>query len=75
MHAVDNNRAQTVLDLFLAAVAQWGRPSRARGDYGLENVRVAENQEAHNGTGRGSYIFGRFVRVSFQSFSHNLILT
>jgi hypothetical protein len=47
----------TVLRLFLAAVAIFGRPSRVRGDYGVGNVQVAENQERVNGTNRGSYLF------------------
>jgi hypothetical protein len=59
IHVVDNNRADTVLQLFKAAIAAWGRPSRIRGDYGVENKDVALDQENANGIGRGSYIFGR----------------
>jgi hypothetical protein len=59
IHAVDNNRAETVLVLFRNAISQYGRPSRVRGDYGVENIGVAQDQEAANGIGRGSYIFGR----------------
>jgi hypothetical protein len=59
IHAVGNNRPDTVLALFKASILQWGRPSRVRGDYGIENQAVAEDQENANGRGRGSYIFGR----------------
>ncbi|KAF7343958.1 hypothetical protein MVEN_01685000 [Mycena venus] len=40
LRASDNNRAQTVLDVFLAACAEYGVPSRARGDHGTENLSV-----------------------------------
>ncbi|KAF7309229.1 hypothetical protein MIND_00293200 [Mycena indigotica] len=55
----NNNRAHTVLSLFLAAATQFGVPSRVRGDHGVENVKVAEAMEEIRGPGRGSYIFGR----------------
>lgn len=51
--------APPVFSLFQAAIAQWGRPSRVRGDYGVENQAVAQDQEDVRGRGRGSYIFGR----------------
>lgn len=54
----NNNRALTVLSLFQEAVALHGLPSRVRGDYGTENIRVAEMMEARRGPGRGSYIWG-----------------
>jgi hypothetical protein len=59
IQAVDNNRADTVLWLFRGAIRQFGRPSRVRGDYGVENVEVARDQENANGFNRGSYIFGK----------------
>ncbi|KAG8810735.1 hypothetical protein FRC19_004350 [Serendipita sp. 401] len=58
IQATDNNRAETVLQLFHNAIHQFGRPSRIRGDYGVENVAVAEDQERAQGFGRGSYIYG-----------------
>ncbi|KAK7041382.1 hypothetical protein R3P38DRAFT_3260940 [Favolaschia claudopus] len=61
IHAVNNNRAQTVLDLFLYAVSRYGTPSRARGDHGTENILVAAWMEEQRGSGRGSYILGRSV--------------
>lgn len=54
-----NNRAQTVLDLFIDAIAVHGTPSRVRGDHGTENLRVAEWMETNRGSERGSYIWGR----------------
>jgi hypothetical protein len=55
----DNNRADTVLDLFLAIVEEHGAPSRVRGDHGTENLQVAEWMENERGVERGSYIWGR----------------
>ncbi|KAK7043060.1 hypothetical protein VNI00_008798 [Paramarasmius palmivorus] len=59
--ASNNNRADTVLLLFLAAVAVYGIPSRVRGDHGVENLLVAAFMEYVRGPGRGSYIWGRSV--------------
>jgi hypothetical protein len=59
LRANNNNRASTVLDLFLDAIPVHGRPSRVRGDHGTENVRVARWMEENRGQGRGSYIWGR----------------
>jgi transposase InsO family protein len=59
LRASDNNTSQTVLDLFLAAAAVYGVPSRLRGDHGLENLFVAAWMESSRGERRGSYIWGR----------------
>jgi hypothetical protein len=61
IRAHNNNRAATVLALFLDCISVHGTPSRVRGDHGTENVKVAEWMEENRGRGRGSYIWGRFV--------------
>ena len=55
----DNNRAQTVLDLFLHAVHTYLCPSRVRADAGVENVGVRQYMEEIRGRDRGSFISGR----------------
>lgn len=57
----NNNRADTVLNLFQGSVARYGLPSRVRGDHGTENVLVAMMMEDERGVERGSYIWGRCV--------------
>jgi hypothetical protein len=59
----NNNRAATVLDVFMHATRNWGVPSRVRGDHGGENIKVAEWMEENRGRGRGSYIWGPCVRL------------
>lgn len=61
IRAHNNNRASTVLDLFMDSTENNGVPSRVRGDCGTENVLVAQWMEENQGRGRGSYIFGRLV--------------
>ena len=58
LQANNNNRAMTVLELFLAAASQYGVPTRLCGDHGVENLQVATWMDAHFGSGR--YIWGRF---------------
>lgn len=64
LRASNNNRASTVLDVFLGGVQQYGVPSRVRGDHGTENLLVAEYMERFRGIFRGSYIWGRSVGIS-----------
>lgn len=56
-----NNRAATVFDLFMQAVANVGCPSRVRSDQGGENVDVATFMVMNRGTQRGSHITGPSV--------------
>jgi hypothetical protein len=45
IRAHNNNRANTVLDLFLNAAEEFCLPSRVRGDHGVENLEVAAHME------------------------------
>jgi hypothetical protein len=62
LKAVDNNKAKTVLSSFLEGVRRIGKfPSRIRGDYGTENVLVADAIIDNNGINRNSFICGKSV--------------
>lgn len=64
LRASTNNYASTVLNLFLDAQAEYGLPSRMRGDRGGENIDVAMYMVAGRGPNRGSFIWGSSTRNS-----------
>ena len=54
----NNNRSETVLELFVKATDEYGVPSRVRSDHGGENIQVWQFMEEVRGEGRASYIAG-----------------
>ena len=63
LHCSDNNKADTVLQLFQGAVSTYGLPSRICIDKGGENVSVSLFLLTHplRGPGRGTVIAGKSV--------------
>ena len=61
MKASNNNKAETVGQLFKAIIEVHGLPSRARGDHGVENIVVAAIMEEYHGPDR--LIYMGFVSV------------
>jgi len=57
----NNNKATTVVSLFIEAVSEFGIPSRVRADQGGENVDIARFMLNHplRGLGRKSFISGK----------------
>jgi len=58
LHASTNNRASTVLEVFLDAVRCYGLPSRMRGDRGGENKDVSVFMILARGPNRCSFMWG-----------------
>jgi hypothetical protein len=61
LRASTNNKATTVLDVFLEAVREYGLPSRVRGDRGAENKKVSVYMILTRGLGRASFMWGSYV--------------
>lgn len=61
LKASNNNRAETVLELFREAIQMYNLPSRVRSDHGLENIDVARFMLQVRGLNRGSIITGASV--------------
>ena len=72
LSASNNNRAETVLSLFIDAVATYGLPSRVRSDKGGENYKVGSYMLNHpqRGPGRGSIIAGWKIEHEITSSSN-----
>lgn len=61
LQASTNNRADTVLHLFMEAIQSYHLPSRVRSDRGLENIAVGRFMINARGLNRGSIITGNSV--------------
>jgi hypothetical protein len=62
LKASSNNKASTVLSLFLTSIEAYGVPSRMRGDRGGENVEVSVWMVKHCGLRRASFMWGSYVK-------------
>ena len=65
LHASTNNRADTVLRVFLNATGKYGVPYRVRGDRGGENIEVSVWMIKYRGPNRGSFTWGTYVGLIF----------
>lgn len=61
LRASTNNKASTVLAVFLEATASYGVPSRLRGDRGGENVALSVYMILKRGPNRASFMWGSWV--------------
>ena len=59
LKASSNNRASTVLELFLQAMKEYGVPMHVRGDRGGENVEVSIWMIQHRGLNHAAFMWGR----------------
>ena len=61
LECTNNNRTETVVELFQSATRLYGVQSRVRADRGAENTAVARYMVLQRGSERGSFISGRSV--------------
>lgn len=61
LKCLDNNRADSLLHVFLEGVDSFGIPQRVRSDKGLENVAIADFMIKKRGIGRGSMTTAKSV--------------
>lgn len=62
LRANTNNRAATVLEMFVDAALRYGLPSRVRGDHGGENKDVSILMILLRGLNRASFMWGSSTR-------------
>ena len=67
LKASSNNRASTVLELFLQAMEEYGVPLHVRGDRGGENIEVSVWMIRHRGPNRAAFMWGRLELSCFIS--------
>lgn len=58
-----NKRAATVEALFLDGIAEYGWPSRVRGDFGTENNGVEKQMGEKWGEAHNAYLRGRYISM------------
>ena len=63
LQASNNNRASTVLQLFLHAINDYSTPSRVQGDRGGENMEVAIWMIMQRGPNRALFMWGSYMSV------------
>ena len=61
LHCSDNNRAQTVLNLFLESIHTYRIPARIRSDHGMENIEVARWMLQRHGVETKPFLTGLSV--------------
>jgi hypothetical protein len=58
VQASNDNRSNTVLDLFMHATTKFGMPSHVQGDHGGENIDLATYMIKENSPCQALFIWG-----------------